>query len=1203
MPASTTIFIALGHRCSAAAILDRCQLAAESLPFDSVVSKLAVIKDCLDTDFKEFLNVRNYTTVQTTTVNITDGVVQEILTEWPSVNRHYEEANRPVAGQDLIGSSTYHLQLALTHHDLSGSEDYAGFTRRIRRLTDVLTQGRKKVCLYIHPVMGIEDYARRKTDLLDEFTSFSAFLAQRYSNVSGLFFVLVKLRGPVPEENSVLVLKNALCSVYVIYANEDFIDANAPFSGNCERETQTMMNIVQRAEFSEPRTYKIYFPLFDDPESASVEVRLTHEGLLAHPQVTLVDRPDIADHVIFCQNHLVAHNPLHVQFEPIKNKYKEKTIMLDYGDGPDTILDADDFRWRLYFKRSCVDRENGQVMSYGGLAIQPTAYCVANDMCEPPAGTDHRRSLDVSCLFEDGVIGAPCYELARGRVLRFAKRLAATHRGLSMQIGAVTECGPVGRSGIDPRYKQCLYDSKIILHANPDPWEGDSRLWEALASGALVFVDRMYTPFKDPLVDGEHLIFYDLTDQGMEALERKIVHYLGDDEERQRIGAQGRAFVLSHHRSIDRISAIIRELESTSPSVTRSRTQASQLDIIVSIATGYTDVGQYRQFISTLRRTGATCPVFLGISDGPEYEPVKRYLLENAVNYFVVPPITPANKVVNGYRFAQYRKWLHRLEFRFALLMDFRDAFFQRDPFVDAERVMRDWDLYLMSEFQLLTVGNHPNGMNYAWVAEPFGKAAADAIADKVILNSGAIIGRKQAITKMLDALSEVTTEQNFAFADQGTLNYLGHTGRLGHCGRVTIVPAGQSIVNNCGFTELDLLRETRVIAAEDEARIAFIPRTEQGRLKLYRDHEGWVLDDDGNISYAVHQYDRFLPEIDDHVSRLSGYECPDRVFVNSGSRPYRGEKYTLSSREGLRPDAVERLTKMIARLPVHKKPLLALDARFTRGFVFSYGILNVDLLLESEALRRDFFSPGDDIQGRERFLDQRGYEILRVEEADLFRTPALTPAVPRGRAQTAQSFSEARAQAERWTRPRPTTARLQHIISAWRGHEDFAVKLVEFLKPAVIVELGVDWGFSVFAFALPNIGTVYGVDWFQDDKYAGDRTTYQHVLDERAKLDLGNVVLIKADFTDAAKSWTRPIDVLHIDGEHDYASVKQDFAHWARFVRDDGVILMHDTMSFPDDVGRFYDEIQLPKFNFTHSHGLGVVCKNQALLDKVVRL
>jgi hypothetical protein len=1002
------IFISFGHRCSTAAILDNCQLGGESLPFDSVVCQLNVIKDCLENDFKEFLNIHHYAKVATTTVNVIDGVVEECCTELPNVNRHYEETHRPVAGTDLAGSSTYHLQLALTHHDLSWAVDYETFVRRIERLREVLAQSRQKIYVYIHPLLGVADFERQQHDLLDEFRSFSEFLAKRYRNMRGLFFVVVKRRDALPEENVVELLKTDGCRVYLVYANKDFIDSDAPFRGNCEREIEAMMGIVQQAELALRPAYKIYFPLFDHPESASNEMRLTHEGLAAHPQVRLVDRPEIADYVILCQNHLVDHNPLHARFRPIKDKYKEKTIMLDYDDAPEVIYDAADFRWRLYFKRSCVDRENGRAMSYGELPVLPTAYGVVDDMCEPPFGDTDKRSIDVSCLFDDDVIDSPWFTLARGRLLKFAKRLASAH-ALAMQIGTVSECGPVGRSAIDPRYKQCLYDSKIVLHANPDPWEGDARLWEALASGALVFVDRMHATIESPLVDGEHLVFYDLTDEGMAILEQKVIRYLADDVARQRIASQGRAFVLGHHRSIHRVSEIIRALERTSA---RPRIEvASTLDVIVSIATGYKDIGEYRQFISTLRRTGATCPILLGISDGLEYEPVKRFLLDNAVNYFIVPPIEPAHRIQNGIRFVQYGQWLRDFDFRFALMLDFRDAYFQRDPFANIERLMQDCDLYLMSEFQLLTVGNHPNGMNYAWVAEPFGKEIADAIADKPILNCGAILGRKTAVMKLLEAYTVVTTQQNFEFVDQGTLNYLAHTGRLGHCGRIKTFRAGESLVNNCGFSEIDLLRHHRPITAEEEARFAFIPRDERGRLKLYRDHDGWVLDDDGNISAVVHQYDRF-PEMEAFVSRLSDYEGPAHVFVNSGKRAYRGERYTLSSMEGLKPGAVQRLIEKIKSLPADKKPLLLLNDRFERGFVFAYGVLNIDLLFESEALQRTFFAPTLDAQKCERFCAKWGYQVFLVDEADLFlstdgrRTPA----------QAAQSFREARAQAERWT-------------------------------------------------------------------------------------------------------------------------------------------------------------------------------------------
>jgi len=1012
MSQNTTVFIAVGHRCSAAAILDRCQLAAQSFPFDGIVSKLSVIEDCLETDFEHFLDTRHYVKVVTRTVNIIDGVVHEIQTEEPSVNRYYEDASRPVAGEDLTGSSTYHLQLALTHHDPASLQDHQSFVRRIQRLRETLAQDRKKVCLYIHPLLGVNDYRQQKADLLDEFQDFSAFLARRYRHTHGLFFILVRSPEGAPVPPSECLLKTDQCTVHVIHVNPGFIDASAPFAGDREREIEAMIELVRREDLAAPPRYKIYFPLFDDPEAASNEVRLTHEGLLAHPRVTLVDRPDRADYLILCQNHLVDHNPFHTRFRAIKDRYKEATIMLDYGDDPGGLLDADDFRWRLYFKRSCVDRENGRVMSYGALPVRPTAYCVPEAMVEAPAEAGP-RTVDVSCLFDDAVIETPYFALARGRLLKFAKRLAAAHPELRTQLGTVSECGPVGRATTDPRYKRCLYDSKIVLHANPDPWEGDARLWEALAAGALVFVDRMYAPLEAPLVDGQHLLFYDLTDDGLRVLEAKILRYLGDDQERQRIADRGRAFVLEHHRSVDRVSELLRALDTTSPAA-RAPTPSPAPDIVVSIATGYREIDEYRQFISTLRRTGATCPIFLGISDGPEYETVKRYLLDNAVTTFVVPPITPGHKVVNGYRFAQYQRWLSGLDFRYALLMDFRDAYFQRDPFQDVDRFMKGADLYLMSEFQLLTVGNHPNGMNYAWVEEPFGKEVADAIADKEILNSGAILGRKQAITRFLEAMAAVTSAQDFAFADQGTLNYLAHTGRLAHCGRIKIARAGESLVNNCGFSELDLLRAARPLTAEEEARIAFIPRTPQGRLRLWRDHEGWVLDDDGNIAYAVHQFDRFWDEMHPFVARLSAHECPDHVFVNGDDRPYHGEKYTLSSRDGLKPGAVERLIRLIKDLPVGRKPLLTSRSRARRGFVFAYGVLNVELLFEPPAFRRAFFEPTCDPRQRARFLERWRYDVIALDDDELF----LTAEAPASETLTAQSFSEARAQAERWSSP-----------------------------------------------------------------------------------------------------------------------------------------------------------------------------------------
>jgi hypothetical protein len=73
-----------------------------------------------------------------------------------------------------------------------------------------------------------------------------------------------------------------------------------------------------------------------------------------------------------------------------------------------------------------------------------------------------------------------------------------------------------------------------------------------------------------------------------------------------------------------------------------------------------------------------------------------------------------------------------------------------------------------------------------------------------------AILGRWTAILKFLDEMASVTSAQNYDFGDQGTLNYLAHTGRLDHCGRIRIARAGLSLVNNCGFSEIDLLQQAR---------------------------------------------------------------------------------------------------------------------------------------------------------------------------------------------------------------------------------------------------------------------------------------------------------------------------------------------------------------------------------------------------------
>lgn len=178
----------------------------------------------------------------------------------------------------------------------------------------------------------------------------------------------------------------------------------------------------------------------------------------------------------------------------------------------------------------------------------------------------------------------------------------------------------------------------------------------------------------------------------------------------------------------------------------------------------------------------------------------------------------------------------------------------------------------------------------------------------------------------------------------------------------------------------------------------------------------------------------------------------------------------------------------------------------------------------------------------------------------------------------------------------------LRNVPTSWTDHIYFAQWIVKRLNPDVIVDLGVDYGYSTFCFALPGIGRVYGIDSFDGDPQAGYKNTYEYVINKQRELGLDNIKFLKGYFGIIAKKWKKPIDILHIDGFHTYNAVKNDYETWNKFLKEDGVILFHDTcVTKPGyEVHKFFEEINLPKTNFTFSYGLGVVSKNKNLIKEI---
>jgi hypothetical protein len=167
-----------------------------------------------------------------------------------------------------------------------------------------------------------------------------------------------------------------------------------------------------------------------------------------------------------------------------------------------------------------------------------------------------------------------------------------------------------------------------------------------------------------------------------------------------------------------------------------------------------------------------------------------------------------------------------------------------------------------------------------------------------------------------------------------------------------------------------------------------------------------------------------------------------------------------------------------------------------------------------------------------------------------------------------------------------------------------FGYDIVAATRPGVTVELGTQGGLSFFTFCQSikenDIdGVCYAVDTWEGEEHTGkyDETIFQSVQEHARKEYAGFSYLMRMLFSEALNHFdNESIDLLHIDGLHTYAAVKEDFETWYPKVKPGGVILFHDVYARMMDFGawKFWQELaeQYPSFEFRHGFGLGVLQK-----------
>jgi len=190
-------------------------------------------------------------------------------------------------------------------------------------------------------------------------------------------------------------------------------------------------------------------------------------------------------------------------------------------------------------------------------------------------------------------------------------------------------------------------------------------------------------------------------------------------------------------------------------------------DAVFALATNYA-IMYYQRFVGTLRKTGYAGDIVLAVSPPSKMKPmVEDYIKKmNVVSYafevdcrgkdncrfrddFLGYPDPRPFRTFANIRYALYESWLRYYGPQsYILILDFRDTFFQLDPFAGfgpVEKRIPRYDLQLYAEnWKVKSIGKCV--FNSMWIGTCFSREAFRAIKDQAVICSGSTLGSYMGI-------------------------------------------------------------------------------------------------------------------------------------------------------------------------------------------------------------------------------------------------------------------------------------------------------------------------------------------------------------------------------------------------------------------------------------------------------------------------